>query len=33
MKALTLALALVAAPVAAEDRTPPDDVTARFVQM
>ena len=33
LKALALALALIAAPVAAEDRTPPDDVTARFVQM
>ena len=33
MKALALALALIAAPVAAEDRSPPDDVTARFVQM
>ena len=33
MKALALALALIAAPVAAEDRTPPDDVTARLVRM
>ena len=33
MKALALALALIAAPVAAEDRSPPDDVTARLVRM
>ena len=33
MKALALALALIAAPVAAEDRTAPDDVTARLVRM
>jgi len=33
LKALALALALIAAPVAAEDRTAPDDVTARLVRM